>query len=159
MTWTPEFAYMTCSRTQLSVPRIVFFKDKIDRSREVHVPALRPYLPDSARIRDVRYFPPNSPLYSKRGTITISSSSPAQEIATEWVVAGAQSVCGSQGRRTLSSVCPPIGLFVDEDEDLGGWQKREDVVEIVEEGFGDGNLNRRLEFEGAEDCIFESFLF
>lgn len=80
-------------------------------------------------------------------------------MATEWVVAGAKKVCGNQGGRTLTSICPPIGTFVDEDEDLGGWQKSEDVVEVVEEGFGDGSLNRRLEFEGADDCIFESFLF
>lgn len=159
LTWTPEFLYVTSSRNQLHVYRISLFRDEIDRAQEVLAPSLPIYLPDSARIRDVRYFPPNSPLYPNRGTITISSRSPAQEVATEWVVAGAEEACENQGGRTLTSICPPIGLFVDEDKDLGGWQKTEDVVEVVEEGFGDGNLNRRLEFQAADDCIFESFLF
>ena len=127
--------------------------------RRTLVPALPIYLPDSARTRDVRYFPPNSPLYPKRGTITISSRSPAQEVAIDWVAPGARRVCGNQGKRTLTSVSPPIGIYVDEDEDLGGWQKSGDVVEVVEEGFGDWGLKRRLEFEGVDDCILRVSCF
>jgi hypothetical protein len=158
-TWTSDFLYVTCSGNQLSVYRIALFRDELQRGLGVLIPTLPMYLPDSARIRDVRYFPPTSSFYPKRGTITIGSRSPGQEVAIEWVVAGAKKICANQGSRTLTSVSPPVGIFVDEDEDLGGWQTSEDVIELVEEGFGDGNLNRRLEFEGAEDCIFESFLF
>jgi hypothetical protein len=76
-----------------------------------------------------------------------------------WVFADAAKVCGNQGTRTITSVSPPTVIYVDENEDFSGWQKKPRCCGGGKEGFGNGSCNRRLELQAADDCTFESFLF
>jgi len=161
LTWSHENLYVACSSNQLNVYRICLFKDVAYPDGRVLVPTLPVFLPDSARVRPIRYFPPSGTAHPNRATVIIGSRSPEQEIGTQWIEKDGRSGCAAcpeQGQRLLGDISPPIGLFLDEDKDLGGWMESKDVVTIVGD-LENGGLNRRIEIEGNDDCFFENFLF
>jgi hypothetical protein len=62
-------------------------------------------------------------------------------------------VFGLKGR-----LSPPVGCYLDEKEDLGGWGKSEDISNIPED-LGIGKLDQRREkFDPDDDCDCECSL-
>ena len=57
----------------------------------------------------------------------------------------------------LREFSPPIGLYIKEDADLGGWVLSDAVVEMKRNS-ADGQLKRKMEhFDAEDDCDFELY--
>lgn len=161
VTWTSNEVYITCSDVILRVFRVPLFKPE-KGAQEVDDMVLMPrkpiFLPESAQNRQVHYFPSKSgPDSSGPGESTariiIGSETRKQieeeqgaEHGVEFSTTGCTFV-GQQGE--FSS---PIGCYVNEEVDLGGWGKSYDMTDIPVQ-LGIGSLDRRLEkFNPDDDC-------
>lgn len=130
LTWRPEVVYLTCRSVTLQVYKIPLFG-----KGEGGLPcAMKPkeiiVLPDTATERDVYYFPPAETTRNCTGRIIIGSD-PSQHYS------------------------PPIGCFVHEGKDLGGWISPSECVDRTEKQ-GACQLTRPTEkFDPEEDCDCE----
>jgi hypothetical protein len=161
LTWTPNDLYCTVSSNHFRVFRIGLFKG-IDPSSttelsaepklssNVTVPKNENLLPDSTRVREVRYYPPTSE--GVPGAILIGSLNPTAHRRIK-------EMSSSADKRHVEELpdvtSPPIGLFVT-DDDLGGWiseEGRED--ELKGKNGRSGGLERNVEkFDAEDDCEF-----
>lgn len=159
LTWTSNDVYVTSSDAILRVLRVPLFKPE-KGAQEVDDMVLMPrkpvFLPESAQNRQVHYFPSKSgPDGSGELTarIIVGSETRKQieeergaEHGVEFSTAGCTFV-GQQGE-----ISPPIGCYVNEEVDLGGWGKSYDMTDIPVQ-LGIGSLDRRLErFNPDDDC-------
>jgi hypothetical protein len=167
LAWTPTQLYCTVSGNHLRVFRIELFKaiplstippnsltttgdlaTQPKLNSNITVPKNDILLPDSTRVREIRYYP-SSP-EGNLGTILIGSLNPsAHRRIKEMSVSD-----DMQHSEELPDVTsPPIGLFIKED-DLGGWVGEEGREEELNGRRGKaGGLERKIErFDAEDDC-------
>lgn len=153
VTWSDKEVYLSSSSdsNQLVLFRVDLFPrvnmDDSDAS-VVSVPRQIILLPKSARSRSVHYFPPRS--QDSHGLVFIGSwtSKPKAEAPSNDVDNNQYDVV--QGLPYTTS--PPIGFYVNEDTDLGGWGPSNAVAEISAES-DKGQLKQKMEpFVGEDDC-------
>jgi hypothetical protein len=125
----------------------------------VMVPRNEIFLPDSARVRSIQYFPPDeeTALIGIKGTILIGSLNAIKDrrIKEMWVYDS-----DKMHLDDLPDVTSPlIGLFITE-KDLGGWITEEGRIAELEKGRGrGGGLERKIEkFDAEDDCDIEPYL-
>jgi len=135
-------------------------------------------LPLSASNREVYYLPPvsQSPGESTRGVVLLGSYAAGREKLElrrrSWASAGvAYRGLGSiRDNSVLEYECPPVGFYVEEDRDLGGWVALPEndpqeggegsVVAVAGTEAGErlrsGRLTRRIEvFDWGDDVDLE----
>ncbi|KAJ6623171.1 hypothetical protein B0H10DRAFT_825470 [Mycena sp. CBHHK59/15] len=166
LTWTPTELYFTCSDRTLKVYRIPLFesaKETSGKEPSVLMPRKLIFLPETAEKREVYYFPPENESTTAR--VIISSETRGRPLRTTNIddqfskrrknmLYLANYVFGFQ--RCLS---PPMGCYLNESTDLGGWCKSYDRSKIPED-LGIGQLDRRLEkFDPEDDCDLEPYVF
>ncbi|KAG0704006.1 hypothetical protein DFH29DRAFT_1068311 [Suillus ampliporus] len=160
VTWTPKDIYITCSDMVLRVYRIPLFKPAKEAQQEedvVLMPRKPVFLPESSSNRQVHYFPSKSNPDGRgesTARIIIGSETRKQEEqvlehGVEFSAIGRTFVTGERGE-----ISPPIGCYINEEVDLGGWGRSYDITEIPVQ-LGIGCLDRRLErFNPDDDCDF-----
>jgi len=135
--------------------------DNLDKTPGEHivlVPKKTMFLPGTALLREVYYFPPTEG--STEGRIIVGSEAKAQSIIVDdkffGRLQGDLYPCTSNNVAGLKGyLSPPIGCYLGEKEDLGGWGKSEDVSNIPKD-LGIGRLDRRRErFDPDDDCDCE----
>lgn len=193
--WTEMELFVTTKGLELDVVRIPLFRDPEDDEQKALYIKNRIFLPRTAAERNVYFFPPSRsssvpasmedstvlpqrvattpnpshffskavppPPQSKKPKLKIDRSSHAT------VIIGSHSSIPSQGLIVPKyQASPPIGVFLHEQQDLGGWtsvSKR--ISEEEEEGEvrlrgGGGRLRGRFEsFDRNEDCDIVPFLY
>ena len=159
LTWTADGLYFTCSAETLRVYRIRLFNninilDKTWGEYSVLMPRETMFLPRTASQREVYYFPP--PKGSTVARIIVGSEARGQD-------KDAKEKRGEQEDTSPSNVpngvvglegnlSPPVGCYLDEAEDLGGWWDAKDRLNIPQ-ALGIGRLDRRREkFDYDDDC-------
>jgi hypothetical protein len=109
LTWTKDFVYISKGHTNLEVIRVPLFRNHKGSSTshaECHVREKEIFLPASAISKKVYYFPPDGSTKGKNlATVIVSSRAPPS--------AGKEPVLKYQRPQ-------PIGLYVDEQKQLGG---------------------------------------
>lgn len=116
-------------------------------------------LPGTASRRKVHYFPPVS--QDSEATIFIKSEARVRgdynvtsDLDVEYKHNRGGGVFGMEGAPV--PISPPVGCFVDEEKDLGGWGPWKELTEVPDD-LGIGHLDRRLEkfdFDDDCDCMF-----
>ena len=161
LTWAPNELYISSSidYNQLTIFRIGLFKPLEEaniKSSLVLIPNLPTFLPDSARARGVRYFPPRT-----RGacaTVFIGSRSITLSDRQKYRGLGLVSD-DKKDQRLPIALSPPIGFYLMEDVDLGGWATSCVVVNPKDDP-SDGILLRRKErFDAEDDCDLEHYFY
>jgi hypothetical protein len=161
LTWTTEHVYVSKSRTSLHVIRVPLLrpskegtaskktKDNVEVVvAESHARADEIFLPNSSLDRKVHYFPPSAVSKSKDknlATVIIGSRWPSSL---------------GEGVRLKYETAHPIGLYVDEEKQLGGWKVLDAVkCEETDEKTTDakirpsGRLHGKYEkFDLVDDC-------
>lgn len=159
MTWSATHVYLSRSSDEnlLTLFRVGLFKAANGESAKqdpVSVPRQPIFMPESARKREVRYFPPRTG--DDRGLIIIGSGS----VRPSWRVnplATCQHSADEGAKGKLMEFSPPIGLYVTEDDDFGGWSLSSAVVEMKSNS-ADGQLKRKMErFDAEDDCDLELY--
>lgn len=149
LTWTDQMLYFVRRDTKLNVMRIPLFRPaKAGTQTVVCYPRNDTYLPRTATMRDVHYHPPREGVKKGMeglGTIIIGSysSRPAQGTLVP--------------RHAVSS---PIGVYISEEHDLGGWICKADVADAKQRhNTTGGRLQGKFEhFDRKEDCDIVPFL-
>ena len=149
LTWTDQILYFVKRDTKLNVIRIPLFRPaKAGTQTVVCYPRNEIHLPRTANMRDVHYYPPREGVKKDMeglGTVIIGSysSRPAQ---------------GTLVPR--HAVSPPIGVYVSEQHDLGGWICKADVADAKQRhNTTGGRLQGKFEhFDRKEDCDIVPFL-
>ncbi|KAG1898125.1 uncharacterized protein F5891DRAFT_1148495 [Suillus fuscotomentosus] len=155
LTWTSKDLYFSCSRKLLQVYRIPLFGTTEEKGKEDQQPVWMPrkpfFLPHSASNRAVYYFPPAENKSGKEqlpARILIGSDFTAlddiepNEAEEDYDVLLVKRVIDhSVGRR--GEFNPPIGCYVDEDTNLGGWVDSHARANILQDR-GVGHLDPRM---------------
>ncbi|KAK7047185.1 hypothetical protein VNI00_006851 [Paramarasmius palmivorus] len=166
LTWTPDYLYFAASKRSLNVHRIRLLPEgseglpstAVDRNA-VLVPKKPIFLPDSASERRVHFFPGNS---DSQARIIIGGETRQSAVymsnQTEML-----HVIDTPSRRDVKGLegmlSPPVGCYVDEQTDLGGWVRSGDRLQVPDD-MGIGKLDRRREkFDYEDDCDLEPYIF
>lgn len=167
--WAPKQGYLSLSGHRLNVIRIPLFRSRRSTDGLVDpvacAPRLPVMLPLSATGRQVHYLPPPSSEIDKssgadtRGIVLLGSYGgygnrvqlrPSVEVPH-------RDHCGVDAGHTMPYPCPPVGFYVDEERDFGGWVAYEaEVTGAPAQGekFRDGRLvMRKMESFNAQDDI------
>ncbi|KAF8522855.1 hypothetical protein JB92DRAFT_2886428 [Gautieria morchelliformis] len=160
LTWMPTELYFTCSSEVLRVYRIRLFKnpDRLDKTwgeYDVLMPKRTIFLPGTASQRKVYYFPPA--VGSTQARVIIGSEVRAYDVEMDENLFGGQH--DNNPRCVPKKVdapgvdlSPPIGCYLDETDDFGGWGNSHNCLDIPE-ALGIGKLDRRREkFDYDDDC-------
>lgn len=173
LTWTSKDLYFSCSGKSLQVYRIPLFSTTEEKAEEnlqaVWTPRKPFFLPHSANNRAVYYFPPAENKSGKEqlpARILIGSDFTAvrdiepNEAEEDYNVLLVKRVIDhSVGRR--GEFRPPIGCYVDEDTNLGGWVESHARANILQDR-GVGHLDPRMpveRFNPDDDCDLEPFIY
>lgn len=135
LTWTPEYLYMTQSHITLRVFRVALFPPKKQDAsfRAVMRPTETILLPESAERRQVHFIPPGKS--GQRVRVVIASI-----------------IKNGASYALLERTPAPVGCYLDEQADLGGWTDSDYPVDIPRRR-GGGRLEQPLEkFDPEEDC-------
>ncbi|KAG1898128.1 uncharacterized protein F5891DRAFT_982041 [Suillus fuscotomentosus] len=168
LTWTSKDLYFSCSGKSLQVYRIPLFSTTEEKAEEnpqaVWTPRKPFFLPHSANNRAVYYFPPAENKSGKEqlpARILIGSDFTAlrdigpNEAEEDYNVLLVKRVIDhSVGRR--GEFHPPIGCYVDEDTNLGGWVESHARANILQDR-GVGHLDPRMpveRFNPDDDCDY-----
>ncbi|KAJ6601314.1 hypothetical protein DFH09DRAFT_1127428 [Mycena vulgaris] len=165
LTWTPTDLYFTRSDKVLKVSRISLFdtgKASSVQEPSVWVPRKPIFLPESALKRPVHYFPPVGK--STTSTVIIESETRLGE-RTEYAPRVDDQLPGRHRdlllysiRHILGQISPPVGCYLREETDLGGWSKSHDRSTLPDD-LGIGQLDHRLEkFDAEDDCDLEPYV-
>ncbi|KAJ6488031.1 hypothetical protein C8R45DRAFT_264026 [Mycena sanguinolenta] len=169
LTWTPTDLYCTRSDETLHVRRISLFDlGKLPaREHSVLMPREPFFLPESAKRRKVHFFPPAN---DDANAIVIIGSEMRAGSTHVHVVAPAEAVGDFEpfGRQkddsmysiksTLGIRSPPVGCYIHEETDFGGWS--ECSPSNLPDNLGIGQLDQRLEkFDPEDDCDLEPYIF
>ncbi|CCM02990.1 uncharacterized protein FIBRA_05105 [Fibroporia radiculosa] len=163
VTWAANELYISCSDRLLRVHRVPLFKSAIEDQEDedaVLVPRKPIFLPETAMNRQVHYFPSRnegsdeaSNAHVLIGSEIRKKESQPLEHDVEFSTIG-RTFVGLQGEFS-----PPIGCYLDDESDLGGWGKSYDSTEIPGQ-LGIGCLDRRLEkFDFDDDCDLEPYIY
>ena len=156
VTWTLDEVYVTCSDAALRVYRFNLFNtSQIPEEHDhcVSIPCKPFLLPSTAVRRQVHYF---SSTTRDKARIIIGSE-PRMKDGIQYITTDMHgyhahhgSVFGLEGAPV--PVSRPVGCFVDENTDLGGWGPTPDCT-VMPDDLGIGQLDRRLEkFDYDDDC-------
>lgn len=149
LTWTNQFLYFVKRDTKLNVIRIPLFRPAKTGYQSVVCYARNDvHLPRTAAMRDVHYYPPQEGV--KRGMAGLGS-----------VIIGSYSSMPAQGMLVpRDAVSLPIGVYVSEQDDLGGWICKADVIDTKQRhNNAGGRLQGKFEqFDLKEDCDIVPFL-
>ncbi|KAG1822542.1 uncharacterized protein BJ212DRAFT_1476967 [Suillus subaureus] len=173
LTWTSKDLYFSCSEKSLRVYRIPLFSTTEEKAEEDLQPVWTPrkpfFLPHSAINRAVYYFPPAENKSGKQqlpARILIGSDFTAlkdiepNEAEEEYGVLLVKRVIEHSVRRR-GEFHPPIGCYVDEDTNLGGWVDSHARANILQD-HGVGRLDPRMpveHFNPDDDCDLEPFIY
>ncbi|KAG1838023.1 hypothetical protein DFJ58DRAFT_134374 [Suillus subalutaceus] len=173
LTWTSRDLYFSCSKRSLQIYRIPLFSTTEEKAEEDLQPVWTPrkpfFLPHSASNRTVYYFPPTENKSGKEqlpARILIGSDFTAlkdikpSEAEEEYGVLLVKRVIEhSAGKR--GEFHPPIGCYVDEDTNLGGWVDSHARASILQD-HGVGHLDPHMpveNFNPDDDCDLEPFIY
>ena len=149
LTWTDQILYFVKRDTRLNVTRIPLFRPaNAGKQAVVCYPRNDIHLPRTAALRDVYYHPPRD--RAKKGMEGLGT-----------VIIGSYSSRPAQGTLVpRQAVSPPIGVYVSEQHDLGGWICKADVAEAKQrQNTTGGRLQGKFEhFDRNEDCDIVPFL-
>ena len=149
LTWTDQVLYFVKRDTKLNVIRIPLFRPaKAGNQTVVCYPRDDIHLPRTATMRDVHYHPPREGV--KKGMEGLGT-----------VIIGSYSSRPAQGMLVpRHAVSPPIGVYVSEQHDLGGWICKADVADAKQRhNTTGGRLQGKFEhFDRKEDCDIVPFL-
>ena len=153
LTWTARELYLTKSSRVLDVIRIPLFRAAPSETEASHayVCCQRVFLPQSAEIRNVHYFPPNKDAKGDKA-----------DQAT--VIVGSRISVPNRGGIVLKKSkesSPPVGFYIQEKDQLGGWQKMGGprVEEMQKINVMGGRLQGKFEtFDRNEDCDIIPYL-
>ena len=149
LTWMDQFLYFVTRDTKLNVIRIPLFRSaNTGNQTVVCYPRNEIHLPRTATMRDVHYHPPREG--AKRGMEGLGT-----------VIIGSYSSRPAQGMLVpRHAVSPPIGVYVSEQHDLGGWICKADVADAKQRhNTTGGRLQGKFErFDRKEDCDIVPFL-
>ena len=159
LTWTAQHLYLTTGDRTLSVTKIPLFRASPDAgqpSAPICYSQGKVFLPRMDISRHVYYFPPPTPdddstkshrkNHKPKATVIISSH------------------CSIPSQRHLvphSLMSPPIGLYLDEEKDLGGWECKANVDAGGKQKINPlgGRLQSKFEtFDRNEDCDIVPYL-
>lgn len=169
--WAPEYVYLSLSGHRLNVIRVRLFRSEAAPKGPAEpiacAPRLPVMLPLSATGRQVHYLPPPSSAgettdcagADRRGIVLMGSYGgygdrvqlrPSVEVPH-------RDHCGVDAGHTMPYPCPPVGFYVDEERDFGGWVPYEAEgtgAPAPGEKFRDGRLvMRKMEGFSAQDDI------
>lgn len=148
-TWTPEYLYFSTTDYQLNVYEVRLFAGNANESL-VTKPRLPVMLPLSASGRQIHYLPPQD---GDPRAIVLMGSYPGDgstriELKSLSADAHSHDIGSYDTRQVMFYHCPPIGFYLDEEQDMGGWglSEAETPVERGEVprwaiGVGDGELH------------------
>lgn len=158
-TWTGDDVYLTVNvHCRLRVIRIALFpRARDDRPSVplVSVPRESVMLPLSAMNRQVQYIPPIGPARRELGVGLVFMGS--QDGKTAVRLRSSDGGCCDGDPSLAMYQSAPMGFWVHEKRDLGGWVPC-DSVDTVRNGFRDGQLTRKMErFNVDDDCDVEAF--
>ena len=160
VTWATTKVYLASSSetNELALFCIDLFRSsepEVGEPSAISVPRQTVLLPQSARSRTVQYFPPVSP--HAKGLVYIGSWASGSRGRGASKGDAAAEVDTVQG--LPESVSPPIGFYVDENVDLGGWGPTNAVADLNAET-DRGQLKQRMEkFAHEDDCDIEHYFF
>ncbi|KAF7532749.1 hypothetical protein G7054_g7708 [Neopestalotiopsis clavispora] len=156
-TWTERYLYLTLSSHRLQVFRVTLFRpSNVGDSTLVWVPRKIVFLPFSARRREVQYFPPTTD--DGRGLVLIGTHRNSTLARVEMSRENGSNDRHTHHQHSSPYPCPPVGLHLHEEEDLGGWLPSKDVTRIVNQ-YRDGRLVTRMDdFDTEDDFDLESFM-
>lgn len=162
VTWAPKEVYLSSSseRDHLVVFRVELFastKSEDGESSAVTVPRQIILLPGSARSRCVHYFPSKEGASHALVLIGSWAAKPKDHEEASNDDEGAE-WDGVQG--LPDSTSPPIGFYVSEETDLGGWGPSSAAMEISKDT-EKGMLKPKMErFVAEDDCgDLETYFF
>ena len=165
LTWTPQNLYLTSNSETLAVTRIPLFRSEDgSKNSPVCYTQGKVFLPRSVESRNVYYFPPPVPHSSTPGSKVPSLDDKRQrqrrrDKAT--IIISSYSSEPSQRRFVPKSLMsPPIGVYLDEEKDLGGWKCKMNVEGGARGVNVDGGkLKGKFEsFDLNEDCDIVPYL-
>ena len=149
LTWTDQYLYFVRRDTKLNVIRIPLFRPtKAGEKTTVCYPHNDIYLPRTAGLRNVHYYPPQE--YTRNGKEGFGT-----------IIIGSHSSIPAQGKIIPQhAVKPPITVLVSEDKDLGGWECKADAIDVVQRhNNAGGRLQGKFErFDLKEDCDIVPYL-
>lgn len=154
-TWAPRFLYFTTSGCRLNVFRVHLFAGRAGEPM-VALPQLPVMLPFSAAGRQVHYSPPKG--NDKRALVLMGSypgdSGVRIQLKALSVEAANHGIGDLFARRTMNYPCPPVGFYLHEEQDFGGWGASE-AEKPVERGekYRDGRLVWKTENFAFEDGV------
>ena len=131
ITWTSRHVYLSAASREknlLSLLRIELFplshdgtsqKDSGGQNQSITVPRLPIFLPESAQSRKVHYFPPAKPC-DTTGLIFLGSWA-CDPLGKSQTLDGENEAVANAASGHPERVSPPIGFYVNEKDDLGGW--------------------------------------
>jgi len=164
LTWTPKALYLTKSSLTLDVIKVPLFRpDPAAAGGPILAEVCRGpvFLPRSAELflRPVYYFPPVPGVKAERrdqATVILGAQTPLPQLPPP---PGAK---GMIARKHESA--PPMGFFVQEQAQMGGWRKLEsrDGAEGAMQGVlgRGGKLQGKFEkFDRIEDCDIVPYFF
>ncbi|KAG2096525.1 uncharacterized protein F5147DRAFT_716462 [Suillus discolor] len=169
LTWTSKDLYFSCSRKLLQVYRIPLFGSTEEKGKEDQQPVWKPrkpfFLPHSASNRAVYYFPPAENKSGKEqlparmligSDFTALNDIEPNEAEEDYDILLVERVIDhSVGRR--GEFHPPIGCYVDEDTNLGGWVDSHARANILQDR-GVGHFDMPAErFNSDDDCDCECY--
>jgi hypothetical protein len=171
LTWTSKDLYFSCSGKSLQVYRIPLFSTAEEKAEEDLQPVWTPrkpfFLPYSASNRAVYYFPPTENKSGKeqlpariliRSDFTALKDIEPNEAEEEYDVLLVKRFNECSVRRR-GEFQPPIGCYVDEDTNLGGWVDSHARANILQDR-GVGRLDPRMpveHFNPDDDCDCECY--
>ena len=149
LTWTDQYLYFVRRDTKFNVIRIPLFRPtKAGEKTTVCYPRNDIYLPRTAELRDVYYYPPQE--HTRKGKEAIGT-----------IIIGSHSSVPAQRKLVPpKAVKPPIVVFVSEEKDLGGWVCKTDAVNVEQrQNNAAGRLQSKFErFDLKEDCDIVPYL-
>ena len=149
LTWTDQSLYSVKRDTKLNVIRIPLFRPtKAGDKTTVCYPRNDIYLPRTAELRDVYYYPPQE--HTKKGKEGIGT-----------IIIGSHSSIPAQRKLVPpNAVKPPITVLVSEEKDLGGWVCKADAVNVEQrQNNAAGRLQSKFErFDLKDDCDIVPYL-
>jgi hypothetical protein len=164
-TWSPQHVYCSITGFKLNVYRISLFRSE-SQLPSVTVPRLVITLPLSATARQIHYLPPSGT--RKKGMVLMSTNgnrSCKVQLRSCSSSSGSASAHRGMGdhpqKATRLPPSPPIGIYLDEEMDLGGWvapvlmldRESRRNSNLQKRGTQEGKLVRKVEYFNWEDDV------
>ncbi|KAF7302531.1 hypothetical protein HMN09_00887500 [Mycena chlorophos] len=163
LTWTPKHLYFTRSTETLRVARVSLFPGDKNAVSDgsISVPRKPILLPESATRRAVHFFPARD---SDPAILLLGSESRGETHPNDGRIDDQLPGKQNQNAASIYSIkntmglrSSPIGCYLKEEGDFGGWCKSQDASKLPND-LGIGQLDHRLEkFDPEDDCDLEPY--